>query len=89
MSSLNAGERGNHQQLHSILATFLIFHGKPWQLICSNGMEASISWLLVVFLKFREIAQLKLEISEETIHHLNNIFACHVIPVTVVSDNGP
>lgn len=64
----------------------------PWETVATDLFHWNGSkYLLVVdyFSRFIEIAQLRSEISEETIHHLKNIFARHGIPVTVVSDNGP
>ena len=63
----------------------------PWETVATDQFHWNGSkYLLVVdyFSRFIEIAQLRSEISEETIHHLKNIFARHGIPVTVVSDNG-
>jgi transposase InsO family protein len=57
----------------------------------NHGHWNGSKYLLVVdyFSRFTEIAQLKSKISEETIHHLKNIFARQGIPVTAISDNGP
>ena len=51
----------------------------------------SCTYLLVIdyFSQFIEIAPLKETTSADVIGHLKSIFACHGIPETICSDNGP
>lgn len=65
---------------------------RPWQklgtdLFVLNGK----TYLLVVdyYSRYVEVANLSLTSSEDFTTHLKSIFACHGIPETLVSDNGP
>ena len=70
------------------------FPNRPWEKVGTDIFEwRNSSYLLVIdyYSCYIEVANAKLSsmTSQNIVQHLQSIFACHGIPETVVSDNGP
>ena len=68
------------------------FPTRPWERLGVDLMELKGAIYLVVvdyYSRWLEIKKLSGQTSESVIAHLKSIFACHGIPVVLMSDNGP
>ena len=64
----------------------------PWQIIASDRFECDNQPILVVvdlYSDFIEIRKLDTITTLTLVEQLKQVFAIHVVPVTLISDNGP
>ena len=68
------------------------FPNRPWEKVGTDIFEwRNSSYLLVIdyYSRYIEVAKLSSMTSQNIVQHFKSIFACHGIPETVISDNGP